>query len=218
MANAARPSIFRSAVGSRAGAKKAQTCQRITGDARTTPAYRLTVSETVKGSATPRVARCRWPVGSGRASQARSHAWKLNATIVVVVSAPRMTKRRARNSSRCSASVVSSPCGRRRGSQLIVPLVVLALGRLRNERRRLGRSKLLGRARGVVTCDRVLELPHPISERAPDLRQPSAAEEQQRDHEDQDDVPRLCKSCHVEDGRPYRCASKGVRGSLGQPR
>jgi len=83
-------------------------------------------------------------------------------------------------------------------------LVVLALGRLRNERRRFGWSKLLGRTRGMGACDRVLELPHPTSERAPDLRQSPPAEEQQRDHEDQDDVPRLCKSCHAEDGRACR--------------
>jgi hypothetical protein len=37
------------------GGEDLQTCQRTTGDASTTPAYRLTVSETVNGSATPSV-------------------------------------------------------------------------------------------------------------------------------------------------------------------
>src|SRR6266576_4415709 len=196
-ANAASARIVRSAVGSKAGAKKAQTCQRITGDASTTPAYRLTVSETVKGSATPRVTRCRWPAGSGRFSQVRSREWKANATIVVMASTLNTTKRRPRSSSRCSASVASSRWPRRRGRRLMPMLGGLALGRLRDGCGQFGRRELRRRLRRGVTCDRVFELPHTRSERAPDLRQPSAAEEHQRDEKDKDDVPRLCKSGHV---------------------
>src|ERR671937_1150419 len=187
-ANAARARIVRSAVGSKAGAKKAQSCQRITGDASTTPAYRLTVSETVNGSATPRVSSWRWPAGSGRFSQPRTREWNANVTIVVTASTPNTTKRRPRSSSKCSASVASSPWPRRRGSQLIARLGGLALDRLRSGSGRLGRCELLRGLRGV-TCDRVLELPHSRSERAPDLRQLAAAEEHQRDEKDQDDVP-----------------------------
>jgi hypothetical protein len=60
-------------------AKKAQGCQRITGEASTAPGYRLTVGDTVKGSATPRVSRWRCPAGNGRFSHASRREWIANA-------------------------------------------------------------------------------------------------------------------------------------------
>src|ERR1700754_3133691 len=72
----------------------------------------------------------------------------------------------------------------------------LALGR-RRRRRRLSHGRLRGRelgrrVRGLrVAGDRVLELAHPVPERFPDLRQPLTAEQEQRDREEDDDVPGL---------------------------
>src|SRR6476659_6283852 len=72
----------------------------------------------------------------------------------------------------------------------------LALGR-RCRRRRCRRLQPLGgRELGLrivvgwrVAGDCILELAHPVPERLPDLRQPLAAEEEQRDQEEEDDVP-----------------------------
>src|SRR2546423_11183625 len=106
-----------------------------------------------------------------------------------------MTKSRPRSSSRCSPSVASSVWPRRRGSLAMSLLDGLALGR-RCRRRRCRRLRRLGGRklrRGVVVRGvaryGVLELAHPVSERLADLRQPLAAEEEQRDQEKQDNVP-----------------------------
>src|SRR4051812_12993624 len=102
-----------------------------------------------------------------------------------------MMNNRQRSSSRCSASVASSPWPRRRGSCFIPPLDGLALAFGLGGRKRLRRGRLV-----VVTRDRVLELAHTGTERPTDLRQTLAAEEQQRDQQDEDDVPGLRQSGH----------------------
>src|SRR6185437_12089081 len=110
-----------------------------------------------------------------------------------------ITKSRPRSSSRCSASVASSPWPRRRGSLLIGGLGGrLVLGRRRRRRcdRGLGGRELGLRLGSRVTRHRVLELAHTRAERAPDLRQSFATEQQQRDQEEEDDVPGLRESSH----------------------
>jgi hypothetical protein len=49
-----------------------------------------------------------------------------------------------------------------------------------------------------VAGNGVLELAHPVPERLPDLREPLAAEEQQRDQEEQDDVPGSLEIPHAQ--------------------
>src|SRR5262249_54918594 len=68
--------------------------------------------------------------------------------------------------------------------------------RRRGGRRRLGRRKLRVGLRRSVARDGVLELAHPGAERATDLGEPLAAEEQQGDQENQDDVPGLRQTAH----------------------
>src|SRR6478609_6019351 len=146
---------------------------------------------TVNGSATPVVRSLWWSGGSGRSSQLRTWSLKTKATADARAIAPSMTKSRPRSSSRCSPSVASSAWPRRRGSPAMSLLDGLALGRRCRRRRRLGGRKLRLRdvvVRGVARYG-VLELAHPVSERLADLRQPLAAEEEQRDQEKQDDVP-----------------------------
>src|SRR5580765_8237801 len=151
---------------------------------------------TVNGSATPVVRSLWWSGGSGRSSQLRTWSLKTKATADARAIAPSMTKSRPRSSSRCSPSVASSAWPRRRGSPAMSLLDGLALGR-RCRRRRCRRLRRLGGrklglhdvvVRGVARYG-VLELAHPVSERLADLRQPLAAEEEQRDQEKQDNVP-----------------------------
>src|SRR5262245_22220852 len=83
----------------------------------------------------------------------------------------------------------------------------LALGRRRRRRRRRRSSRRLcgrklrlrlGLVRGRVAGNGVLELAHPVPERLPDLREPLAAEEQQRDQGEKDDVPGSLEIPHVQ--------------------
>src|SRR4029079_574021 len=118
----------------------------------------------------------------------------------------------------CSPSVASSAWPRRRGSPVMSSLDGLALGRRRRggRHRRVG-GRELGRKLGLRVGrrrrgagDRVLELAHPVPQRLAHFRQPLAAEEQQRDHEEQDDVP---GSLEV----PHECfeSSRFPQGSRG---
>src|SRR6478735_1626948 len=86
---------------------------------------------------------------------------------------------RVRSSPRCSTSVASSPCWRRRGSTLIA---------LRRRRRWLvrGAGRQLGLLVLVRAGDRILELAHALAERAPDLRQALGPEHEQGDDQDHD--------------------------------
>src|SRR4051794_25430752 len=101
-----------------------------------------------------------------------------------------------------------------------VPLDGLALGLGRRRRRRDdGRlcRRELGLRLGVglrVAGDRILELAHPVPERLADLGQPLAAEEQQRDQKEQDDVPGSLEIPHV--GRVARFSQR-LRGLDGPP-
>src|SRR5207248_2870280 len=170
-----------------------------------------TVRVTVNGSATPVVSSRWWFAGSGRLSQSRMCPWKTKATTVPRTSAPSMTKTRPRNSSRCSPRVASSAWPRRRGSLAMSLLDGLALGRRRRRRRRrrLGGRELrrrVGVGRGVAR-DRVLELAHAGPERLPDLRQALAAEQEESDQEEQDDVP---GSLEI----PHACSVARLRRSL----
>ena len=108
-------------------------------------------------------------------------------------------KRRCRSSSRCSTSVASSPWPRRRGGaskrigSSLVDGFVLARqrgGHGGSSSARPGSCVVCVGSGFVVPADRVLELAHPLAERAADLRQALRAEEQERQQQEADDLER----------------------------
>src|SRR6188474_135691 len=146
--------ITRSKCGSTAGARNAHACQRRIGNAIAIAAMKLTFTEVVNGSVTPRVTSF-LSFGSGPVSHSMIRSWKTNVTMKIGMIANSATIRRERNSSRCSTSVASSPWPRRRGSH-----------RLR-----------------VDPAHAVLELAHPLAERAAHLGEALGSEHQEEDDE-----------------------------------
>ncbi len=109
----------RCVLSSNAGARNDQSCQRMIGSEISSAAYSDTVTEVRNGSATPKVIGCRLSAGSGWFSQWMIRWWKTYVTVSDSATAPSTTKMRLRSSSRCSTSVASSPCCRRRGRRFM---------------------------------------------------------------------------------------------------
>src|SRR6186713_2581730 len=188
--------ITRSKCGSTAGARNAHACQRRIGNAIAIAAMKLTFTEVVNGSVTPRVTSF-LSFGSGPVSHSMMRSWKANVTMKIGMIANSATIRRERNSSRCSTSVASSPWLRRRGShRRIIAGFSLAHGLALRLRLRLrdglgggGRElDLRRRRRGlhrvrVDPAHAVLELAHPLAERAAHLGEALGSEHQEKDDE-----------------------------------
>src|ERR671939_257569 len=107
-------------------------------------------------------------------------------------SPPSATMSRARSSSRCSTSVASSPYRRRRGTLITVLGDGVSLALARRRRHGLVRGFELAVNRlsvVVVAADGILELAHSATERATDLRQALRSEKEQREKEQEDDLP-----------------------------
>src|SRR3954468_6852458 len=123
---------------------------------------------------------------SGRFSQPIRWPWKAYATPEPPGSARRRTTRPVRGSPRWSTSPATSSCPslRGRGRRMSGDLSPLALDRDVGQHRRavVGRDhervemRLLDL---VVAGDRVLELVHPLAERAPQLGEPLRPEDEQ---------------------------------------
>src|SRR5712691_6735046 len=190
--NSEKPATFLWVCFWKAGAKKPQNCQRTTGSASSSPVHRLIQNDVRNGSETSIVIGwylCPFTVGSGRFSQFSSVPWKAYATLVVTATAIRQKTIRVRSSPRCSTSVASSPCARRRGSRRMrLDRVVFALagahrssdGLLDRRRgRQLGGFVLL-----VLARHRALELAHTLAERAAHLGQFLRPEDEQDDEEE----------------------------------
>src|SRR6266540_1534303 len=98
---------------------------------------------------------------------------------------------RARSSSRCSTSVASSPCRRRRGRRFIVlGGVALALARCDGRVCRLYRELCRLVIVVVLAADLLLELAETAAHRASDLGQPLGPEQQKSQEKQKDDLPR----------------------------
>src|SRR5436305_216617 len=69
----------------------------------------------MNGSPIVSVSRWRWPRGSASVRMRTTRRCTTNAAIQPIAIAPRQKNSRCRSSSRCSTSVASSPCSRRRG-------------------------------------------------------------------------------------------------------
>src|SRR6266536_1602499 len=191
VASATNTDITRWLCSSIAGARNAQTCQRMNGSASRKPASSEIFTEVRNGSAGLNVVGLPNPFGSGRFSQSRIRPWNEYATTKPMLSATSDTTMRARNSPRCSTRVASSPWRRRRGSratELGRGGVVLAR-RCRRRRRRLRGRRQLRRRLLVLAADGVLELPHALPERAPHLREPLRAEHEQHDEKQNRELP-----------------------------
>src|SRR5947209_5966262 len=113
----------------KAGAKKPHICQRITGRAMMNAAQRLIQKEVMNGSVTLSVTGL-YPLGSGLFSHLSSVPWNQYVKPKATARAIRQKTMRVRSSPRCSTTLASSPCSRRRGSsRMALDRVELALAR-----------------------------------------------------------------------------------------
>src|SRR4051794_11356098 len=194
----ARPAIVRSTRSESAGARNDHTCHSTIGSASRNPAQRLTFSETMNGSATPKVTGWRCSGGSGRVSASISRPWTANATAKPAPTATADTATRARSSPRWSTRSPAWSRVTRRGSRrrTLRRLPLRCPHRLDGGSRERRALELHVVARFVAARHGALELAHPAPERAAHLGQALRAEDEQHDEPEDDQLRQSDEAWH----------------------
>src|SRR5829696_922093 len=209
----ASPAIVRSTRSERAGARNDQTCHSTIGSASRKPAARLTFSETMNGSATPKVTGWRCSGGSGRVSASIRRPCTANATAKPAPTATAATATRARSSPRWSTRSPAASRATRRGSRrrTLRRLPLRCPHRLDGGSRERRALELDIAARLVAAGDRALELAQPAAERAAHLPQALRPEDEQHDEAEHDQLRQSDEAWH------WNLLSLGGGAGAGEP-